>query len=199
MSYHGLIPHVKNYIHNLKRPPSLLEVGVDRGVTFVTLAMFLARSRPKFLAIGVDVLVQEQVSIMLQHLDLQEGQSAYLIEDNSLKVLPNMIAQGMKFDVVLLDGDHNYHTVSTEVEHISRLVNDDGIIIIDDYDGKWSERDLWYCERPGYESVKVASPKVDTEKHGVKPAVDDWLSRHPEWQKLKLVQGEPILLTRRPI
>lgn len=201
MAYHGYLPLIKEFLHKLPQgyPPHLLEVGVDRGVSFLTLATFLARTRPEFLAIGVDVLVQDQVNIMLQNLDLQPRQLAYLIGGNSLQVLPQMAAQGMKFDVVLLDGDHNYHTVSQEMQSLERLVHDHSIVVIDDYDGRWSDRDLWYAERDGYQDVKAATPKVDTDKHGVKPVVDEWLSAHPEWNKAKPVQGEPILLSKRPI
>lgn len=147
------------------------------------------------MAIGVDVLVQDQVNIMLNHLDLQKGQSAYLVGGNSLHVMPNMLLQGMKFDVLLLDGDHNYHTVSSEMRLIEHLVTENSIIVIDDYDGRWSERDLWYAERPGYENVDAVSRKVETEKHGVKTAIDEWLSTHPEWRKTKPIPGEPVLLT----
>lgn len=198
MAYHGLIPICKQFLHQLPHPPALLEVGVDRGVSFLSLAVFLARTKEQFLAVGVDILLQEQVQVMLAHLDLQPKQSAYLFEGNSLKVLPEMANQGMKFDVVLLDGDHNYHTVSSELRLLERLVHDHSIIVVDDYDGRWSERDLWYAERPGYEDVKVATPKVDTDKHGVKPAVDEWLQEHPEWQLVKPVPGEPIVLVKRP-
>ncbi len=159
----------------------------------------MARTKPEFLAIGVDILLQDAVNIMLAHLDLQPKQSAYLLSGNSLQVLPNMALQGMKFDVVLLDGDHNYHTISQELKHLEHLVHDHSIIIIDDYDGRWSERDLWYAERPGYEDVKVATAKVDTEKHGVKAAVDEWLIEHPEWKLSKPIQGEPVLLMKQPI
>jgi predicted O-methyltransferase YrrM len=177
----------------------MLEIGVDRGVSFLTLATFLARSRQEFLAIGVDILVQEQVELMLQHIDRQPKQSAYLLSGNSLQVLPNMIDQGMKFDLVLLDGDHNYHTVANELVHIEKLLTDDGIIVVDDYAGRWSERDLWYTERPGYENVEIASKKVDTDKHGVKPAVDEWLSTRPAWKLSSPVSGEPVVLSRQPI
>lgn len=201
MAYHGYIPLVKQYLHQLPKEhiPSFLEVGVDRGVTFLSLVTFLARTRQQFIAIGVDVLVQDQVNIMLNHLDLQQGQSAYLVGGNSLQVMPSMVQQSMKFDVLLLDGDHNYHTVSNEMKVVADLVNEHGIIIIDDYDGRWSERDLWYAERPGYEAIDSVSQKVETEKHGVKTAVDEWLSAHPEWHKAKPIPGEPILLTKQPI
>ena len=200
MAYHGYVPLVKQFLHQVPKDhvPTILEVGVDRGVTFLSLAMFLARTRSEFLIIGVDILVQDAVNLLLQNLDLQPKQSAYLLQGNSLQTLPEMVDQNMKFDVVLLDGDHNYHTVSNELKHLEKLVHDHSIIIIDDYDGRWSERDLWYTERPGYEDVKVATAKVDTEKHGVKAAVDEWLVDHPEWKLSKPIQGEPVLLMKQP-
>lgn len=199
MAYHGYLPLVKQYIHKLPHVPTLLEVGVDRGVSFLTLATFLARTRPEFLAVGIDVLVQDQVNIMLAHLDLQPKQLAYLIGGNSLQVLPQMADQGMKFDVVLLDGDHNYHTVASELKSLERMVHDHSIIVIDDYDGRWADRDLWYADREGYEANQHVTQKVDTDKHGVKPAVDEWLAAHPEWHKVKPIPGEPILLTKQNI
>jgi hypothetical protein len=202
VSYHGYIPLVKQYLHQQlpkEHAPSLLEIGVDRGVSFIPLVVFLARTRPQFLAVGVDILVQEQVQLMLQNIDLQKTQQAYCIEGNSLAVMPQMAQQGMKFDVLLLDGDHNYHTVKQEMEHVEALTHPHSLVICDDYDGRWSDRDLWYAEREGYEANKHASAKVDTEKHGVKPAIDEWLEAHPEWQKAKPIQGEPILLMRKAI
>lgn len=196
MAYHGFLRLLKDRFASYPKGyvPSLLEVGVDRGVTYLTLVNFLARTRDSFLAVGVDVLIQEQVRIMLSNADLSGQQAAFLVEGNSLLALPRMIQQNMKFDVVLLDGDHNYHTVSQEMGMLPHLVKDGGVVVIDDYDGKWSERDLWYAEREGYEGNKNVSQRVDTEKHGVKPAVDEWLAAHPEWVKSKPIMGEPIML-----
>jgi predicted O-methyltransferase YrrM len=202
MAYHGYISLVKQYLHQQvprEVPPAVLEVGVDRGVTFLPMVVFLARTRPAFTAIGVDILVQEQVRLTLQNIDRNPSQSAYLIEDNSLTVLPKMVDQGMQFDVLFLDGDHNYHTVSQEMQLVGKLVKPGGIVVCDDYDGRWSDRDLWYSEREGYEDNKHASAKVDTEKHGVKPAIDEWLEAHPDWQKAKPIGGEPVLLMRKAV
>lgn len=199
MAYHGFLPLLKHRLGSLTHPPCLLEVGVDRGVSFLTLVNFLARTRQEFLALGIDVLVQEQTQVMLDNIDRQPKQQAFLLQANSLQALPKLIEQGMKFDVVLLDGDHNYHTVSQEMPMVGELVHDDSIIVIDDYDGKWSDRDLFYSEREGYDQVKIATSRVETEKHGVKPAVDEWLSANPGWLKQKPVMGEPILLSRTPI
>jgi hypothetical protein len=68
------------------------------------------------------------------------------------------------------------------------------MFVIDDYHGKWSERDMWYVDRSGYENVTVATKKVETEKHGVKAAVDEWLEEHPGWNLISPLKGEPALL-----
>ena len=202
MSYHGYISLVKQYIHQAvpqERAPTVLEVGIDRGVTMIPIVAFLARTREAFAYVGLDIKVQEQVQTVISHLDLTQTQQAYCVEQNSLEALPKMVDQGMKFDVFLLDGDHNYHTVSEEMKYVEALTHPGSIVICDDYDGRWSDRDLWYTERPGYEDNKIATTKVETEKHGVKPAIDEWLDAHPEWQKAQPVKGEPVLLMRKAV
>jgi hypothetical protein len=200
MSYVGYIPVVKAFIQQVipqECPLSMLEVGVDRGTTLVPLVAHLARFRKAFTAVGLDIKVQEQVQLMLMNLDLQGDQKAYCVEGNSLDILPKMVEQDMKFDVLLLDGDHNYHTVSKEMQLVEALTFPHSLVICDDYDGRWSERDLWYAERPDYEGVKLATAAVVTEKHGVKPAIDEWLTAHPEWHASQPIPGEPIMLRRR--
>ena len=192
MSYHGYLPVVKNYLAKLSSP-TVLEVGVDRGVSFLTLATFMARRHTQFFIAGIDILVQEAVKLQLHYLDLQPSQDACLFEGNSLETLPKMAGK-LKFDVVLLDGDHNYHTVSQELKLLESLTTPNSIIVVDDYDGRWATRDLFYAERAGYEAVTLATPKVKTEKHGVQPAVDDWLAANPAWKKIKLMPGEPVVL-----
>jgi hypothetical protein len=201
ISYHGYLPLVKQYLQKLPpdHSPTLLEVGVDRGVSLIPLVAFLARTRKSFTALGIDVMVQEQVRIMLMNLDLTQFQLAHLVEDNSLKTMPKMIDQGMKFDVLLIDGDHNYYTVAEELKHLGALTHPHSLVIMDDYDGRWAERDLFYAERDDYKGNVHATPKVETEKHGVKAAVDEWLAAHSEWKKTQPIHGEPIMLQRQPI
>lgn len=199
MSYSGYVPIIKDFIHHRvpqDRAPTLLEIGIDRGTTLIPLVAFLARTRPRFVSVGIDVKVQEQVSIVLANLDLTPEQLAFCIEGNSLEVLPKMASQGMRFDVVLVDGDHNYHTVSRELALLEDLVLPGALVICDDYNGRWSERDMWYSERPGYHDVVSASRRVETDKRGVKAAVDEWLSVHPEWRSSQPLVGEPIVLQR---
>lgn len=202
MSYHGLIPAIQRHLTTGKfihgpKPPKVLEVGTDRGVTLIPLAVAMASAHNSFLYLGVDVNVQESLSLTLKNLGDQINTNVFLHQANSLDLLPKLIEQGMKFDVILLDGDHNYHTVAKEMTYLDALLEPDGFAVIDDYDGKWSERDLWYADRPGYEDNQMTTKPVDTDKHGVKPAVDEWLEQNPIWQKHKPMPGEPIVLARK--
>lgn len=199
MAYHGYLPVIKNYIDQFQHAPSILEIGVDTGASFISIATHLLRTKQEFALIGVDVKIQDSVKIIASNLDRSDNQNLYLVEQNSLKVLPDLIEQNIKFDVIMLDGDHNYHTVSNELKHIENVIYDHTLIVIDDYHGRWSEHDMWYSEREGYENVSCATQKISTEKQGVKAAVDDWLQSHPDWNKYKLMPGEPVILTKQKI
>lgn len=192
------MPFLKEFLTSLNHPPTLLEVGVDTGASFITLSTFLARTRPEFVAVGIDIKIQDAVVVMLQNLDRDENkQRVILAQGNSLDLLPTLTAQNAKFDLLMIDGDHNYHTVKNEMTHVDALLAPGGVVVIDDYDGRWSDKDLWYAERAGYENVKDATQRVETEKHGVKIAVDEWLSVNTGWESAKLLAGEPILLRRK--
>lgn len=175
----------------------VLEVGIDRGTTLVPLVVFLARTQPSFTIVGIDIQVQESVQLMLMNMDLQPTQRVYFDQSNSLESLPKMVGHGMKFDVVLIDGDHNYHTVSRELQHLEALTHTGSLVIIDDYSGRWADKDLWYAERDGYQGIKQATRRVDTKKHGVRPAVDEWLETHSAWQKAQPIPGEPVILFQK--
>lgn len=199
MAYHGYIPLVKNFIDQITHPISLLEVGIDTGASYFSIATHLLRNKQEFVFVGVDVKIQESVKIIASNLDRTDDQKLYIVEENSLKILPTLVEQNAKFDIILLDGDHNYYTVSNELKSISELTYDHTLILIDDYDGRWSEQDLWYSERDTHQNVQSSTQKVETEKHGVKAAVDEWLSNNPEWNKYKLIPGEPVILTKQKI
>jgi hypothetical protein len=135
--------------------------------------------------------------ITAKNIDISQNQKVTLYQDSSLNVFPKLVESSIKFNVILLDGDHNYYTVKKELEYLDSLTQNSSLVIIDDYHGRWAEKDLWYSTREGYESVKNATLPVDTDKHGVKPAVDDFLTSNNLWESSVLIQGEPIVLRRR--
>lgn len=198
MAYHGYIPYMKTYLAGVQSP-KVLEVGLDRGVTTIPVITFLARVHKNFEFTGVDVLLQESLVITLNNIDYFEGQKVFLNQGNSLEILPALSKGGHKYDLILIDGDHNYYTVKKELEHLTSLSTDNTVVIIDDYHGRWSDRDMWYSDRPGYEGVDVTTKPVETEKHGVKPAVDEFLEDNPDWFLSSPIKGEPVMLTRRKL
>jgi predicted O-methyltransferase YrrM len=196
MAYHGYIPSIKQFLSQIQSP-KVLEIGLCKGITTIPLLAFMSRMHENFEFVGVDVLVQESLLIILNNIDVLPSQKMIIHQDSSLNALPKLTESSKKFDVVLLDGDHNYYTVSRELEYLDSLTNENSIVLIDDYHGRWSEKDLWYSEKEGYESADKATKRIDTEKHGVKPAVDDFLMKNSNWELLTPIPGEPVMLRRK--
>jgi len=202
MAAHGYLSSLKRFIQPIENP-SVIEIGVDRGVMFLTLAYFLVRTKQKFDITGVDIMLQEQLVIMASNIDLvSQEQKIRLRQENSLSLMPKIVEEikcgaQKQFDVMLIDGDHNYYTVKKELELLNNLTHENSIVIVDDYSGRWSNRNMWYFDRPGYENCELATQEIVTEKQGVKPAVDEFLVSHVEWQHEQPIQGEPIVLFRK--
>jgi predicted O-methyltransferase YrrM len=198
MSYHGYVPSLKNFLCQLEAP-TVLEIGLDRGVTTIPLVVYMSSKHKEFHFFGIDVNLQETLLLTLQNLDRLESQKVLLTNDNSLVALPSLVKSSAKFDLILIDGDHNYYTVSRELSYLDELSLTHTIVLIDDYNGTWSETDMWYSERPGYEENLCASKRIETEKHGVKAAVDDFLIANSKWEMTTYTIGEPVVLTRKKI
>lgn len=148
----------------------------------------------KFKYDAVDILIREEVKVIASYFGLGDEQSINLYQANSLELLPQL---DTKYQLILLDGDHNFYTVSRELELLNRNnCLSDTVMIIDDYHGRWADKDLFYSTREDYEKVSTATRPVETEKHGVRPAVDEFCEKYPEWQRRVLMKGEPIVLHR---
>lgn len=188
MAYHGYYSFMKEFLEVFPNP-SVLEIGVDKGQTYLPLHHHLSR-RDDFLLVGVDVHVRDDLIItfnaMQRNLKDHERQMAYIHNESSLSYLPNVTSQlPEKFDglfhMILIDGDHNYHTVKKEFEYVPKLLRTGGMVIFDDYDGRWSHKDEYFSELEEYKDNELATKRIDTEKKGVKPAVDEFLEENKEW------------------
>ena len=97
----------------------------------------------------------------------------------------------------MIDGDHNYATVSKELKYIEKLCFDSTIIVVDDYNGRWSDKDLHYKERDSHNDIDSLEKLPDVlDKRGVKAAVDDWLEASGEWKMLSDNVNEPVFLMK---
>ena len=217
MAYWGYFHFMKEVCSLAKdaagQGPRVIEIGVDRGQTLLPVLHYLSLNFDNFHLVGCDIHMRDALNVQLEQMssNLKENQIFEFAFDSSLNVLPALLKSldGTQFEgkgyfnLMLIDGDHNYYTVKREFETIPHLLAPGGIIIFDDYDGRWSNQDEFFIEREGYAKNEKALPREigETEsKKGVKPAVDEFLEANPNWAKTKLPQFddyEPIILYRK--
>jgi hypothetical protein len=67
-----------------------------------------------------------------------------LIEAASLEALPKLVNRGITAEVIVVDGDHNYHTVMHELLLIDKLLASDGVVFVHDVCWPYGRRDMYY-------------------------------------------------------
>lgn len=222
MSYLGFTQAFTAYLNTIDKP-NILEIGIDRGQTTLPLLANLVGSSTDFCYCACDVRTDPNLVNQLSQItgaklyrnsdqyrrtansntmELnfdREWNLAYL-PVNSLSLLPSLAAAGERFDLVLIDGDHNYPTVSKELSYINHITYDSSLVVIDDYSGKWSKKDLYYKDRKSHvDNDLLENIESDANSSGVRAAVDDWLSENPEWSIEKSIEPfEPAFLYKKP-
>ena len=127
---------------------NILEIGVFNGnfaYRMLTTAKKISPSR-HINYVGVDLfeanfsktIAKSEVSLTPKNkLHVEEylkipGVSVSLFEGYSSDILPNLV-QGIKFDLIIIDGGHSYATVQNDFENSLNLLHQKGAIIFDDY------------------------------------------------------------------
>jgi len=228
MSYSGYIDTICSFLENF-HGPAVLEIGVDKGSSLFPIVNYLTMvtSSPdylpqKFYFVGIDVLLRESVKITASLIN----KSIFTAEDPtdnrvknknigfvelrenlSTKAMSDFLQEGWanRFHVIMIDGDHNYQTVSQELELAKKLIHPSGFIICDDYGGKGGEQDEFFSETTGFygqeeinENIKNLLKREDVLDHtkkGVKLAVDEFLEQSEGWKKT-ITPYEPVILSR---
>lgn len=233
MAYHGYIRLINNYLEFFDSA-TVLEIGVDKGQTLFPVVNHLSRiCRPgtdtgtsNFLYTGIDVKLRTEVRTMASYIneDIYEIPSATgkadkiiglvdLIEENSLEALPKIIERKkslkdqLNYCLILVDGDHNYHTVSQELKYALELANDYTLIICDDYGGEGGSVNEYFSDAKDFYSdginEKVTAlvkekDATDSDRVGVKGAVDEFLEQNQDWAMVRyFADSEPVVLYRK--
>ena len=206
MAYWGYIPFIKKHIDTFfKDNANVLEIGLDLGQSFVPMLFYLSKNNPNFSLIGCDVLVKDSLQAMLVPCsqDLTETQQLAIVTQSSLEFLPELEKQCQELNkplsVAMIDGDHNYYTVKKELEYCSRIMHPQGVILVDDYQGKYAKKDLYYSDYDTHKHIDGLFDKSQntSDKQGVGTAVDEFLQENLDWSMLSDPQFEPCLLYRQ--
>jgi len=217
MAYHGYITFIGQFASSFNNP-TVLEIGVDKGQTLFPVTNYFTKicndGQRQFLYTGVDILLRDHVKIASHYINDSNWASpsktglVQLIEGNSLEVMPKFIDNDVKYSTILIDGDHNYHTVNKELNFALDIVHDRGIIVCDDYDGEGGSQNEYFAEQQGFYNESEINENINnlitreldssSDKVGVKGAVDEFLQNNPEWGKYKFYTGaEPVVLYRK--
>ena len=151
-----------NHILQIK-PKIFLEIGVFHGVTsrnVCEILYFLHGENFKF--IGIDMFLNDEVILKDEHAPntnfsnpLKTIYYKYIIKSDpySIKSVKNLLKKFIKniriiqgnsnevlkkislneIDYVFLDGGHKYETVRDDLNCLSKIINNNGIILCDDY------------------------------------------------------------------
>jgi hypothetical protein len=144
------------------RVRTMVEVGAERGQHTRMLAPY-ARSRGARLHV-----IDPKPSFHVGPFEALFGDCATVYVRPSHDMLPSLEAP----DVVLLDGDHNWHTVFEELRILDRICRDWPLTFLHDVDWPYGRRDMYY-----------APDRVPDER------------RHPH-ARLGIVQGRSELLRK---
>jgi len=207
MSYTGFVrPILGSYPFN-SDCPKILEIGVDKGQSTFPIVQNLSSRFSHFLYYGVDVFLRQQTfesiiqfyDVSVVPIDERSTRNVVFAQENSLDWLVKNKNNNPKFDIVFLDGDHNYHTVSKELKLLQSLMHPQSIIICDDFNGRHAFKDSFYGEREEYKNIKNATRKTESEKQGVQTAVRDFIGENTDWKGFQWPSMEPCVLYRSDV
>lgn len=140
----------------------VLEVGVWNALN----TRHLLETYPKISLTSIDPLKSEEA----RQLEMEYPYRFTFIEDLSLNVMDGLDDD---FDLILIDGDHNYYTVFNELETIFRKQhNNFPLVILHDTHYPWGRID------GTYNLNTIPEGKFQQERSGVLSAVEDFINEH---------------------
>jgi len=183
MSYQSLSKPILDFLKHFAYP-KILEIGIDKGQTMIPLCHNLTLLGRPFCYDAIDIKVQDYLQSVIINMGRiscggydghPQSKNVNFYEESSLDILPKLVALGIKYNLILLDGDHNYYTVSRELKDLEKLCYPSTMIICDDYDTKWAYEDLYYSEYKEYKNINIATAARETQKKGVRAAVEEFV------------------------
>jgi len=184
--------HVRKILDEYK-PKTLLEIGVLRGVGTLQLLEWCGENGAHLTSIDPVAWegdIPEQFKPPFEGYKYKRGQKEFddyvmvpngleetfrlgldrywtCCKERSLDYLASSEFHG--FDLYLIDGDHNYYTVTRELDLIHKYFNPGNVLLFNDVAGNCARRDLYY------DPEFIPAEYIGGRKQGVLTAINDFL------------------------
>jgi len=107
----------------------VMEIGFNAGHSAET----MLKNNPSLTLVSFDIGEHDYVPVAKTYIDSTYPSRHTLILGDSTKTLPEYISQNnKKFDVIFIDGGHDYAIADADLKNSMKLAHKDTIIIIDD-------------------------------------------------------------------
>ena len=195
---HGLFESHILDILDQRKPKTILEIGVLRGESTLQLLRWCAENRAHLTSldpVAWEGELPEEVKRPMEGYEYKRGQEGFddwvvhpqgleevfrsglernwtCLKTRSLDYLASPDFKG--FDLYMIDGDHNYYTVTKELETIHQHFKPEDIVLFNDVVGPYATRDLYYD--PDF----IPPEYIRGRKQGVMTAVNDFLDNLSE-------------------
>ena len=119
------------------RPKTIVEIGASSGKNTFNILAYCKACDAKA------IIVDPQPQIDLQDLQKQFGEIYQMMQMRSLEALPLI----PKYDLILIDGDHNWYTVYHELKLVEKMADRTWqfpIVLLHDTEWPYGRRDMYY-------------------------------------------------------
>lgn len=195
---HRFWEHVIKHVLIAVRPKTIVEIGSLTGVTTFKLLQYCKHLGGR--CIVVDPNPQYDVALLREHYG---EEVVSIIEQFSLEALPSID----QYDMILIDGDHNWYTVYHELKLVEQMADKTGrfpVVLLHDTDWPYGRRDMYYypdsipeafrksyatkgmkpgqselLEIGGFNNIAYNALYEGGERNGVRSAVEDFIKETP--------------------
>jgi predicted O-methyltransferase YrrM len=157
-----------------ERATATLEVGLGYAVSTLFVCEALLENGG-----GAHIAIDPyQFEGLPQHRTRFDGAGLRALEDAGVRdlvefhaeesqiVLPRLLAEGRRFDLAFVDGNHRFEAVFLDLVYSARLVNEGGIVFVDDTQLPGVRRAVGFCR---------ANLRWTLEDEGAEGSVHEWM------------------------
>lgn len=188
------LPYVSNILNQTK-PKNILEVGVCHGETTKKLLKWCHHNNANLTSLDPAAWegeLPEKIKPPYQNYVFKKGHQSEMVSYTPKKVVEIFEEKldsnwdckkitsldylkdkpEVHYNTYILDGDHNYYTVYSELNLIKNYMKSGDIVLFHDVSDKWHRKDLYYDIR------NIPVEFRNTEKQGVMTAIDEFLQEN---------------------